>query len=1271
MYLKRKELYMKKIKPIICLLTVLLIAVAFSVAAAATDDATVAYRYTANGETVEAAHVDGTMDLSHVVSLADAGTTVYVLTDIEMANGQTSESVLIDVRKNLTIDLGGNTLTIKQNGKNYIRTYHNVTATWQNGTIITARMDADSAGEAHPIFRFPDRTSPTLNLININSYTGGLIGSYSGQSITVNIEGGEHHMVLESDLHFNSIFHARAGTNITAKNASFYVGDYKLITAMSNKTTDGNYNHSYSFTNCNIIASSADTQLFGESNECVTASFDNCRIVGSISPTLHTWDSDAGRGAMKNGAITLGKGTVLANGSTISGALAACEDGCALTAINTDRDFTLNYASGTVYENTFTTKSSTKSFSFSSEVAESDGVSKTSETLIDSSTEWKYLDDNTDPAANLTSLTAWTLPSFDDSAWKTGIGSFGAKSGVLAAINSSYTPNVLLAQYQADGTTNIPTYFFRTVINIDDASEVSYVRLHAYADDGIIVYINGTAVLNTCQQTSTTTNLYYTGGVWDNTLTITSSELLDALVDGENTVAVELHNGTNVSSDIYFGMDELTVYYGEENPVPATQVILGVGSDETERAVSWLSTSSITGEVRLALASAVEGDTFPAEYESFESVSTAATNKVGYFAHDAVLTGLKENTAYAYQIVMLNGTSKIFYFNTGSFGDYSFIFVGDPQIESEAQGEAWADTLDKLIDEFDSEVIISAGDQIVTPSSEEHYTYFVKDALSSIAFAPSVGPVHDDPSASFADHFYTPNASASYGVTVSASNYWYVYNNTLFMHLNMADTSAASNGEHESFMKDAMAQNPDVCWNIVVMHVSLFSTGMHGNPEYKYYASEVEKYRAELIPVFEELGIDAVLSGHDHIYLRTKMMEGEQVSDDTATDSFAINPNGTLYLCANSSTGSKFYSKTYEPTFAACENYEYRKSAVYFKVTDTTLTMTSYFLDDMSVFDTFTIYKVEEEKVDTEIGHSCTFNNDLSLNTYVPSASLADYTGVYLNIEHQTYIDGALTTEKTIIENYAEVDGNLKFIYSGIAACEMGDKIYITLYAVKDGKMYATETIEYSVMTYAYNMLEKSADEAFKTLLVDMLNYGAAAQLYFEYDTENLVNANLTEAQKELATDGSFTPESISRVVTDLDSETASIIGQSVVFNSNVELKYYVRLASGADASGYSLKLTYTTVGGVNKEIEIGGEDFVYIEAYDAYGVKYTGIAAPDMSCEILATVYSSDTTVSDTVAYSIESYVANMLEKSEDEVFKALITELYKYSVSSKTYFE
>ena len=76
--------------------------------------------------------------------------------------------------------------------------------------------------------------------------------------------------------------------------------------------------------------------------------------------------------------------------------------------------------------------------------------------LISSSTTWRYLDDSTDPAAALPDRTDWTKTSFDDSAWKSGVGSFGAKNGAIASLGGGCTPNTLLKQYDDASGKDIP-----------------------------------------------------------------------------------------------------------------------------------------------------------------------------------------------------------------------------------------------------------------------------------------------------------------------------------------------------------------------------------------------------------------------------------------------------------------------------------------------------------------------------------------------------------------------------------------------------------------------------------------------------------------------------------------------------------------------------------------------------------------------------------------------------------------------------------------------
>lgn len=583
-----------------------------------------------------------------------------------------------------------------------------------------------------------------------------------------------------------------------------------------------------------------------------------------------------------------------------------------------------------------------------------------SDVLIDLSTEWRYLDDGTDPANGSSSLTSWTLPGFNDSSWKRASGKFGAKNGAIGNVDTFGSPTVLLDHYYDNGDT-IHTYFFRTTFNVTNASSISNLAFDMRADDATLVYINGKLVSDTrlsVPSAASSTNIYYANHTApDKSFWLNSAQLSGVLVDGVNTIAVELHNNNSTSSDIFFALNSLTATK-TSSANPFSDVSLTVGADETQRNITWYSTSAIGGGVYYAPVPEISNGAFPTDAKFVTTTAMAASNKPGYYSHKATLTALTPDTDYVLRLYIDGKYSDLYYFSTDALGDFQFTFVGDPQIGNASHGNSWIDTLNIIKKKFGTNLLISAGDQITTPNSEEQYGYLLVDQLTGLTFAPTIGPSHDSESSAFSEHFNLPNVSTKYGVTQTGANYWYTYNGTLFMHLNMADTSAATNGEHETFMKEAIAANPDAKWKIAIIHNALYSAGNHSNPEYSYFESEIGKYRAALAPVLTDLGIDIVLSGHDHIYVRSHIMNGDTPVEYEIENGYINEPDGTLHIAASSSTGSKFYpNQVPDAYYAAVINDEQRKSAILFSVTDTSITFKSYFLDDMTVFDTLTIYK--------------------------------------------------------------------------------------------------------------------------------------------------------------------------------------------------------------------------------------------------------------------------------------------------------------------------
>ncbi|MBQ9734561.1 MAG: leucine-rich repeat domain-containing protein [Clostridia bacterium] len=309
--------------------------------------------------------------------------------------------------------------------------------------------------------------------------------------------------------------------------------------------------------------------------------------------------------------------------------------------------------------------------------------------------------------------------------------------------------------------------------------------------------------------------------------------------------------------------------------------------------------------------------------------------------------------------------------------------------------------------------------------------------------------------------------------------------------------------------------------------------------------------------------------------------------------------------------------------------------------------------------------------LDEEINyqHSCSFHNNLTLNFYIPAEDLNKYDSFYLFVEQDIYANGIWGVQSFEIHKSELTSNGYKFVFTGIGAADAGNEIRATLYAQLGDVQYKSLVDVYSVKTYAYNRLAKSTDSQFKTLLVDMLNYCSAAQVYFGVNTDNLVNADLTEEQKALATTVDSTVADTSSTVA-LEGATAQIKAKSIVFNSNIEVKFYMDLNGYQDLTGIALRITYTDGLGVTHVTVVESTEFMYENSQESYTAKLTDLNSAELRAQIQVEIMLDEQVISDTLYYSVETYVYNRLNKSTDENFKALLKVLMKYSDSANKYF-
>ena len=420
--------------------------------------------------------------------------------------------------------------------------------------------------------------------------------------------------------------------------------------------------------------------------------------------------------------------------------------------------------------------------------------------------------------------------------------------------------------------------------------------------------------------------------------------------------------------------------------------ILTIGKDQSERNFTWYSKSKEQGYLEIVEANdqkdfsnamkikAVTSDkntTFDINDKSNEKVKIEKDKKdqalkdlyeLKDMSNSQVnIKNLKPNTKYMYRVYNGNGKkSQVFEFTTQPKGDFTFVLAGDPQIGA---GKFYADrdkwekalgTIKKQVPQMS--FLYSLGDQVneYTSKSELEYSgYIERENAKGITFATIIGN-HDSQANSYSQHFALPNLQAE-GKTEAGSNYYFVYNNTLFIQLNSNNMNTA---EHKATIEKAieMTKNQNIKWKVVGFHHAIYSAATHANDD------DIIKRRAEYPALMKQYGIDLIVAGHDHVYTRSRMMDGgmaiesernftDKSKEEGKVPSKYVNPKGQLYLTANSASGSKHYDLVEFKDYMAVRDQHYKPNFTEVKVTDKSIVATTYETDSLKVVDQVEIEK--------------------------------------------------------------------------------------------------------------------------------------------------------------------------------------------------------------------------------------------------------------------------------------------------------------------------
>ncbi len=372
----------------------------------------------------------------------------------------------------------------------------------------------------------------------------------------------------------------------------------------------------------------------------------------------------------------------------------------------------------------------------------------------------------------------------------------------------------------------------------------------------------------------------------------------------------------------------------------------------------------------------------------------------GNIMHKAYVTGLTAGTAYTYTITAGAATCEGSFATDDGDDSVDFIVVGDVQASDFDNFEVGRKVVDKAFEIMpDAEFYATLGDYTNDSTNEEwdFYSQSFGGINTSTTHVPVTGN-HDSSSGWFNAMFNVDTTECVQ--TNNGVNYSFDYGNIHFAVVNTNDMIAISNAQLTWLRNDMNSTDAD--WKVVLMHKSPYSLGKDIKWPDACYLQE------SLAAVCDETNVDLVMSGHDHMYVRTKPLNDNAVTSQE---------NGTTYILAGA-TGSKryefrkfildnYFSQELLAVAVAQANGEYFANGNLDNLDETNiggifntvsvnggeLSLTSYVVNDetqeLKVIDEFSISKAQGENKATFTGENVqkssiadTISSFMSLATY-------------------------------------------------------------------------------------------------------------------------------------------------------------------------------------------------------------------------------------------------------------------------------------------------
>ncbi len=313
------------------------------------------------------------------------------------------------------------------------------------------------------------------------------------------------------------------------------------------------------------------------------------------------------------------------------------------------------------------------------------------------------------------------------------------------------------------------------------------------------------------------------------------------------------------------------------------------------------------------------------------------------------------------------------------------------------------------------------------------------------------------------------------------------------------------------------------------------------------------------------------------------------------------------------------------------------------------------------------VYKIEVAIVN-ESAEGCRLDG---MNVILSDEIAINYFVVLSDAYTKPYLICHFNGQDFEISDYSVEEGRYVFRFDKVTAAYLssGISVIVKAYDVENVECQVAVKDEYSIRDYCTALLTKSAQQlgmsaekyaAMQTLVVDLLNYGAAAQKYLKVNVDDLANNNLTDELKEKATD--FAIPADRYAVSDETDKTVIFRAARLVFDCKIGISVAFKVNDNVDYSGYQVVFA---IG--NKEYKVTADQFVNSEINgNSYLVaEFREIYANCFDSLVTVKVIDSNgAAVSGQLSYSVNSFIAR---HNTEELYQ----KLYCYGASAKEYCE